>query len=89
MADGGEFLYEVVVLVDGPDSLEHSIGGDADGAAEGIVVLVIPDEAVDVGIEYEANEVTLAVYDRAAGVAADDVVSGDEVEGFFPVGAAG
>ena len=52
----------------------------AQGAGLFVVVAEIGGERLDVAVEDDADELSFLVHDRAAGVAADDVVGADEIE---------
>ena len=66
--------------VDRPERLDDRAGIDRDGPREAVVVDEVEDERMDVAVEDQADDLVLAVDDRAPRVAADDVGRRDEVQ---------
>ena len=60
--------------------LEHDLRIHGDGAVDLRIEPEVAGDGVDVAVEHQPHDLALRVDERAAGVAADDVVVGREVE---------
>src|ERR1017187_158190 len=77
----GQFVHQAFGIVELAQSLGHGGGVDGHGAVGGSVVDVIAHQGFDVAVEDQADDFTFGIDDRRSGIAADDVVGGDEIEG--------
>src|SRR5690606_754129 len=82
-----DFAHEIVGAVDVAQRLEHRAAVHRYRAVQALVVPVVAAERMDVAVEHQTDDFGLAVDHRTAGVAADDVVGGDEVVALVEVDA--
>ena len=75
-----DFVGQRVGAVYLAQRFDHSGGVDGDGAVLCAVVDEVARQGLDVAIEDQADEFAIAIDDGRAGVAADDVAGGDEVD---------
>ena len=67
-------------MVDRSECLDDRSRVDRDGPGDLVVVAEVEDQRLDVAVEDQADDFVVAVDDRAARVAADDVGRRDEVK---------
>ena len=75
-----QLVDQPIGVVDGSQRLDDRPRVDRDGPGDPVVVAEVEDERLDVAVEDQADDLVVAVDDRAARVAADDVGRRDEVE---------
>ena len=77
----GQLVDEPAGRVDGFQSFHDRSGVDRDGSGHPIVIAEIEDQRLDVAVEDQSDDFIVAIHHGAAGVPADDVCRGYEVEG--------
>ena len=76
----GEFGHQTLGAIELAQRFGHGGGVDGYGAVGGAVIDEVADQGFNVAVENQADNFTLGVDYRRTGIAANDVVGGDEIQ---------
>ena len=82
---GCQFIGQVLGIVDFFEGFDNRAGMHGQRPALHVVIHVIPNQRFQIAVEDDAHQFGLAIEDRAARVAADDVVGADKIKGRFQI----